>query len=59
MNQVKKLFLTGIFAGLTIDSSAPAEWEVGHEFTDFTGNRIRIVEIICDRSLSDCADTPA
>jgi len=59
MNQVKKLFLTGIFAGLIIDSSAPAEWEVDHEFTDFTGNRIRIVEIIRDQSLTNCAGTPA
>lgn len=46
LRKVKKLFLSGIFEGLTIMDDAPAVWAVGHEYTDYTGNKIRITEII-------------
>lgn len=46
LRKVKKLFLSGIFAGLTIIDDAPAIWDVGHEYTDYTCNKIRITEII-------------
>lgn len=46
MRKVKKLFLTGIFKGLTLESTAHQSIPAGHEYTDYTGNHIRIVEIM-------------
>jgi hypothetical protein len=46
MRKVKKLFLTGIFKGLTLESTAHQSLPVGHEFIDYSGNHIRIVEIM-------------
>lgn len=46
MRKVKKLFLSGIFKGLTLESTAHQSLPVGHEFIDCTGNLIRIVEIM-------------
>lgn len=47
MRKVKKLFLTGIFKGMMMESTAHQSLPVGHEYIECgTGNMVRIIEIL-------------